>query len=125
MPWAYRLSYTPADYGEPLVAGLIEAGMNCLQVIEVKAGMDLLKLKKDYGERIAFCGGMDARYLVANDTDKIQRELAEKIPVVMEGSGYILHSDHSIPDRCNYETYRFFVDRGLELGTYSGGGHDF
>ena len=29
---------------EPLVESLIEAGMDCLQVIEVKAGMDLLKL---------------------------------------------------------------------------------
>ena len=29
---------------ESLVPGLIEAGMDCLQVIEVKAGMDLLKL---------------------------------------------------------------------------------
>ena len=27
---------------EPLVPGLIEAGIDCLQVIEVKAGMDLL-----------------------------------------------------------------------------------
>ena len=35
----------------PLVPGLMEAGMDCLQVIEVKAGMDLLQLYRDYGER--------------------------------------------------------------------------
>lgn len=105
-------------YIEPLVPGMIEAGMDCLQVIEVKAGMDLLKLKKQFGDKISFFGGMDARNLVANDLDAIKKELEEKIPVVKDGYGYILHSDHSIPDTCDYETYRYFVDEGLKLGKY-------
>lgn len=103
---------------EPLVPGMIDAGVDCLQVIEVKAGMDLLQLKADYGDHLSFCGGMDARNLVANDREAISAELLEKIPVVMKDSGYILHSDHSIPDQCEYETYRYFVDEGLRLGTY-------
>jgi len=103
---------------EPLLPGIVEAGIDCLQVIEIKAGMDLLRIKKDFGDQIALCGGMDARNLVANDLDAIKKELEEKVPVVKEGSGYILHSDHSIPDQCNYETYRYFVDEGLKLGKY-------
>ncbi len=103
---------------EPLVPGIIESGVDCLQVIEVKAGMDLLKLKRQFGDKLAFCGGMDARNLVANDLDAILAELEEKIPMVKEGSGYILHSDHSIPTTCNYETYCYFVEKGLELGKY-------
>lgn len=105
-------------YVAPLVSRLIEAGIDCLQVIEVKAGMDLLKLKKEFGGKIALCGGMDALNLVANNLDAIAEELNKKIPLVMKGSGYILHSDHSIPDQCEYETYRFFVNKGLKLGTY-------
>ncbi len=103
---------------EPLLPGMVEAGIDCLQVIEIKAGMDLLRIKKEFGDQIAFCGGMDARNLVANDLDAIQAELKEKIPAAMKGSGYILHSDHSIPDTCNYETYKYFVDEGLKLGKY-------
>jgi uroporphyrinogen decarboxylase len=103
---------------EPLLPGMIEAGIDCLQVIEIKAGMDLLRIKRNFGDRIALCGGMDARNLVANDIPAIRAELAEKIPLVKEGFGYILHSDHSIPDTCDYGTYRFFVDEGLRLGTY-------
>jgi uroporphyrinogen decarboxylase len=105
-------------YIEPLLPGIMEAGIDCLQVIEVKAGMDLLRIHKNFGDRLALCGGMDARNLVANDRDAIRRELEEKIPVVKEGFGYILHSDHSIPENCEYETYRFFVDEGLRLGRY-------
>ncbi|MDD5598855.1 MAG: uroporphyrinogen decarboxylase family protein, partial [Victivallaceae bacterium] len=105
-------------YIEPLLPGIIESGVDCLQVIEVKAGMDLLKLKREFGDKLVFCGGMDARHLAANDIDAVRSELHEKIPAVKVGYGYILHSDHSIPTDCNYETYRYFVDEGLKLGKY-------
>ena len=103
---------------EPLLPHMVEAGVDCLQVIEVKAGMDPLRIKKNFGDRLVLCGGMDARNLVANDREAIRAELQEKIPVVKENYGYILHSDHSIPTTTDYETYRFFVDEGLRLGTY-------
>ncbi|MBN1863954.1 MAG: hypothetical protein JW808_03545 [Victivallales bacterium] len=103
---------------EPLLPGMIEAGIDCLQVIEIKAGMDLLRIHDAYGDKISLCGGMDARNLVANDLEAIRAELEQKIPVVKKNFGYILHSDHSIPDTCDYETYRFFVDRGMQLGAY-------
>ena len=105
-------------YVEPLVPGMIESGIDCLQVIEVKAGMDLVRLYNDYGDRLSFIGGMDVRTLYTNDKAVIERELAGKIPIVKQHYGYVLHSDHSIPDQVEYESYRFFVDRGLELGTF-------
>lgn len=103
---------------DPLLPGLIEAGMDCLQAMEVKAGMDLVDLKRRYGDQIAFFGGMDIRTLVTNDLDAVSAELEKKLPAVMAGSGYILMSDHSIPQQVEYDTYRFFVRRGLEMGTY-------
>jgi uroporphyrinogen decarboxylase len=86
--------------------------------LEVKAGMDLVRLKQAYGDRIAFMGGLDVRPLVANDRRAIQAELDAKLPAAMAGGGYCLHSDHSIPSQVAYETYKFFVQRGLEMGTY-------
>ena len=105
-------------YVEPLVPGLIEAGMDCLQAMEVKAGMDLVHLKAAYGDRIAFCGGLDIRALETNDLGQVEKELAAKLPAAMAGSGYILHTDHSVSSRVDYETYKFFLDRGREMGTY-------
>ncbi len=103
---------------EPLVPGMIESGVDCLQVIEVKAGMDLLRLHADYGDRLSFIGGMDVRVLYTNNRAIIERELVGKIPEVKRHYGYVLHSDHSIPDQVEYDSYRYFVERGLELGTY-------
>lgn len=103
---------------EPLLPGMVEAGIDCLQVIEVKAGMDLLRIHKNFGDRLSLMGGIDVRVLYSNDRKKIDAELEAKIPQVKKGFGYVLHSDHSIPDTVNYDTYRYFVDRGLELGKY-------
>jgi uroporphyrinogen decarboxylase len=103
---------------EPLLPHMIDAGIDCLQVIEVKAGMDLLKIHKLYGDRISFMGGIDVRVLYTNDRAKIDAELDAKIPLVKEGYNYMVHSDHSIPKTVDYETYRYFIDKALELGTY-------
>ncbi len=103
---------------EPLVPGLVEAGMDMLQAMEVKAGMDLVKLKKNFGDRIGFMGGLDVRTLVANDRNAIVEELEKKVPAAMKGGGYCLHSDHSIPDQVEYETYKYFVEKGIEIGTF-------
>ena len=97
---------------------LIEAGIDCLQPLETKAGMDLLRIKRDFGDRISLIGGMDARVLETNDPAAVDAELAAKLPGAMAGGGYVLQVDHSVSNLVNYETYRFFVDRGLELGTY-------
>ncbi len=103
---------------EPLLPGMIAAGIDCLQVIEIKAGMDLLKLHKLYGDQIAFMGGIDVRTLYSNDRAVIDKELESKIPLVKKGFNYVLHSDHSIPKTVDYETYCYFIQKGLELGRY-------
>lgn len=105
-------------YVEPLIPGMLEAGIDCLQVIEVKAGMDLLKLYRDYGDVLSFMGGIDVRELYTNDRARIDAELEAKIPIVMQKYGYTLHSDHSIPNTVYYDTYRYFIEKGLSLGTY-------
>ncbi len=106
---------------EPLIPHMIEAGVNCLQAMEVKAGMDLIRIYENYGDKIALMGGIDVRTICSNDKAIIDRELEAKIPTVMKKYGYVLHSDHSIPKTVDFESYQYFIKKGLELGTY----HDF
>jgi uroporphyrinogen decarboxylase len=90
--------------------------MDCLQAMEVKAGMNLPTLFKDFGDRIAFFGGIDVRTLISNDREQIDQEMAAKIlPVIQNGGSYILHTDHSEPPEVDYETLRYFVDQGIEM----------
>ena len=104
---------------EPLLPSIVEAGLGALQTMEVKSGMDLLRIYKNFGEKIALMGGIDVRALCSNDKKAIDAELESKIPTVKEGFAYFLHSDHSIPKTVEFETYRYFIEKGLLLGTYS------
>ena len=103
---------------EGLLPALMEAGIDCLQPIECKAGMDLLKIKKDVGDRIALIGGMDERVLETNNLAAVDAELTRKLPGAMAGSGYVLQVDHSVSSLVEYSTYRHFVEKGLAMGTY-------
>jgi uroporphyrinogen decarboxylase len=105
-------------YVAPLVPHLIESGIDCLQVIEVKAGMDLLQLYRDFGDRLSFMGGIDVRKIYTNDKAIIDFELESKIPIVKQGFGYVVHSDHSIPATVDYNIYRYFIERALALGRF-------
>ena len=103
-------------YVEPLVPGLIEAGMNCLQAMEVKAGMDLPTLYRRFGDKIAFFGGLDVRTLISNDRRQIDAEMDAKVlPVLTGGGSYIVHSDHSIPPEVDHDTLVYFLERGRRL----------
>lgn len=101
---------------EPLVPGLIAAGMDCLQAMEVKAGMDMPRIAAEFGDRISFCGNIDIRVIATNNREKIDEELNRKIlPVLKAGTGYILHSDHSIPPDVEYDTLRYFFEHGSRI----------
>lgn len=94
-----------------LIPRLIEAGYACLNPLEVKAGMDLVGLKGQYGEVLAFMGGIDVRKVNDPDPGAIEREIATKLPVAMRGGGYIYALDGPVTLGTSLAQYR----RALEL----------
>ncbi len=101
-----------------LIPGLLKAGLECLQPLEVKAGMDLVELKKKHGAWLAFMGGIDVRAMADPDPTVIEREISTKIPVAMKGGGYIYYSDHSVPDNVSFQQYCRVIDLVHKYGTY-------
>ena len=102
-----------------LVPQLLEAGFDCLQPLEVKAGMDLVALKEQYGERLAFMGGIDVR-LMADGTDPklLEDEIRTKVGLAKRSGGYIYHSDHSVPDNVSCDRFTSVLDLVLKHGQY-------
>lgn len=83
-----------------------------LQPLEVKAGMNLLTLKRRCGERVVLIGGMDERVLESSGLPAGAAELLGKLPRALAGSGYVLRVDRSVSPLVGYATYRYFVERG-------------
>jgi len=99
-----------------LVPDLIDAGLNMLNPIEVKAGMDPIALKKQYGDRLGFHGGLNV--LLYDHPEKLWAEMRRVIPVMKQGGGYFINSDHSVPDTVSLKDFTEFVRLAKELGTY-------
>jgi len=102
----------------PLVPSLIEAGYDALNPLEVKAGMDLIQMKKEFGDRLCLVGGIDARAMADPNPARIEREISLKVPVAKKGGGYIFHSDHSIPDNVSFAQYKRVLELARKYGGY-------
>lgn len=84
----------------------IKVGFDCLHPLEVKAGMNPIAIKQQYGDRITLMGGIDARNMALSDPAVIEEEIRTKYNVLLNGGGYIYHSDHSIPDNVSFLQFR-------------------
>lgn len=83
---------------------LIEAGVRCIQPLEAKANMDVLELKRQYGERLVLMGGVDVEHM-ARGPDEAEEEIRHKVGQAKKGGGYIYHSDHSVPPTMSLKQY--------------------
>ena len=81
--------------------------------------MDLIELKNDYGEALALFGGIDVTILETNNVELIEEEIRNKICHAKENGGYLHHSDHSVSNKVELDTYKFVLDCVLKYGKYT------
>lgn len=104
-------------YVEPFLPYLIDAGLDVIQALQANTGMTLLDLKPRYGDKLTFFGNISEQSF-KQGSEAVEAELREKIPVAMQGGGYIYHSDHSIPPEVSFETYGHAMDVLDEIACY-------
>lgn len=113
----FAILHSCGNFNE-VVPDLIDTGWDCLQPLEVKAGMDLIDLKRKFGDKISLMGGIDVR-VMADGTDKeIEEEIGTKITIAKENGGYIYHSDHSVPDNVSFQRYQHVIELVHKYGRY-------
>lgn len=100
----------------PFIPELLEIGIDALNPLEVKAGMDPVALKQRYGDQLVLHGGINA--VLWNDLEAIEAEMRAVVPKVKENGGYIFSSDHSVPDSVSLENFRYITTLAKELGSY-------
>jgi hypothetical protein len=95
----------------------IEMGIDAYNPLEVKAGMDAVALRQQYGHRIGFCGNSDIQVWEKGDRAAIRREVVRKLGAA-KGGGFIFQSDHSVSSAVSGQTYDYIVKLVRELGIY-------
>lgn len=98
----------------PIVPQFLDAGVNVTHPMEPAAGMDIVELREQYGERLAFYGGID-KHVLRKGKGAITEELEYKIPPMIQSGGCMLGLDHRIPNGTPLEAYRFYIDRAWDI----------
>ncbi len=99
---------------EAIIPDLLAGGVNVLYPNEPAAGMDIVKLREQYGTRLAFQGGID-KHVLRRSREEIVAELDYKVPPMVRTGGCVLGLDHRIPNGTPLENYRFYVEKAWEI----------
>ena len=100
----------------PFVPELIGIGLDGLNPLEVKAGMDPAAIKRAHGDKLVLHGGINA--VLWDDLPAIEAEMRRVLPALKARGGYIFSSDHSVPSSVSLENFRGIVELAKELGKY-------
>jgi len=94
------LAYHSCGAVSSIIGDLVEMGLDVLNPIQCNCpGMDPIDLKKEFGDRLAFMGGVDTQGVLPNgsvaDVRRATRRLLDGMTA--GGGGYILAASHTIP----------------------------
>ena len=98
---------------EQLIPLWIEGGVRGFYPLEVAAGMDAVRLRRQYGREIVMWGNVDKRE-VARGREGIDAEMRRLAPVVAEG-GFIPLIDHCVPEDISYGDFVYYLERRKEI----------
>lgn len=107
-----------------VIDDLAEIGVACLNPVQTNAaGMDPARLKSEFGDRMAFWGGIDAvRILNNGSAEDIHHEVRSKIEILARGGGYILNPTHNVQPDVPVENLVTMIEAGLTYGWFPLGG---
>lgn len=98
-------------FQEPAIPLIIQAGFDGLNPMEVKAGNNIFKYAEQYGDQLAFVGGLDARILESHDRDAIRKGVEAFIKGMKHrGARFVYGSDHSLSTNIDYQDFLYSLE---------------
>lgn len=104
-----------------LLNDLAEVGVDLLNPVQVSAGEmgDTARLKREFGDRLSFCGAIDTRWTLPHGTpEDVRAEVRRRIRDLAPGGGYIVSSVHCIQPDVPPENIVAMCDEVMKSGRY-------
>ena len=110
---------------EPLLPFMIEAGLDAVHAIQPCChGMELRPLKKKYGHKIVFNGGIDSQHVLIDGKSAadVRERTLEVLRIMAPGGGYVIGASHdSILEETPVENVLAMFDAADEFAGASRG----
>ena len=92
---------------EIIFSDLIECGLKVMNPLQASTGLNVLNLREEYGENLAFYGNISVPKM-SGPIDELEQEIKSKLAFARKG-GYVFHSDHSIPPDVSLGRYQWIL----------------
>lgn len=105
----------------PLLADLIDAGMDCFNSVQTDAvNMDAGELKSRFGKNVTFWGGgVDThRVLPMATPEQVREDVRRRMKIFAPGGGYVFAAIHNILGDVPPQNILAAVDAAYEYGRY-------
>jgi len=103
-----------------LLPGFLEVGYEILNPVQTRAkNMEAWRLKRDYGDRFTFYGGVDIQRLLPFGTEEdIRRGVKDLIRSLAPGGGFLFATSHNIEPDTPPKNIVAMFDAAHEFGRY-------
>jgi len=96
----------------------VHSGADALQALE-PASMDIVTVKREYGDRLALMGNLDLGYTLTRGTPKeVEEAVKYLLKHVAPGGGFLLGSSNSITNYVPLENFKTVLKTTYEFGRY-------
>jgi len=105
-----KIAYHSDGYIVPIIAELIEIGIDILNPIQPRS-MDPVEIKKKFGDKLCLWGTIDEQHtLPFTNPETVRNEIAERIRTVGRDGGLILSPTHNIQLDTPLENFFAMID---------------
>jgi uroporphyrinogen decarboxylase len=104
-----------------LLGDLVDIGVDAVNPVQVTAKDmgDTARLKREFGDKLTFWGGVDAHHVLpGGTTEDVRHEVARRIRDLAPGGGYVLNSVHNIQPGVPVENILAMFEYGRLAGRY-------
>lgn len=102
---------------DAILEDLADTGIDAINNIQVRAGMNLASVKERIGDRVTIVGNVDATGIMCQeDKSLIADAIQEVIDTAGRDGALIVATDHSFHEGIPSENVIYFLDKAKELG---------
>ena len=103
-----------------LLPDFIDLGIDAIHPVQVTAAdMETARLKREFGDKLVFWGGIDTQHVLPTGSiEDVREEVRRRIGDLAPGGGYILGAVHNIQPDVSPENIWAMYEAAREIGRY-------
>jgi uroporphyrinogen decarboxylase len=103
----------------PIIGDLIQLGVEFLSTMQPVGSMNLAEIKKEFGDRVAFKGGLDTQQLLPHGTPaEVRAGVKDLIHTLADGGGYVFMPAHLLYQDVPIENIWAMLEAIKDYGRY-------